>query len=300
MKPSLRVLLEGVVDYAGLFPPAKLDMPAATRNFASHLRGPFSWALGRFILPVSRFEEFNFQVADTRGAAQGELWRISALAGSDFRKDLERIKAFNRWHDERDSSPKFAIDTVEVKADSGNSISDYRKTTPDSLRVFFELPVARGSTDLIWSISQAAGLAKIRTGGVSSDMIPPVDSVVGFIDQCLRAGVRFKATAGLHHPMRGEQPLTYEPDSPRAVMHGFLNLLLCAAFLYEGMQADAATEVLAEGTASAFRFDDSGVEWRGNRLPIERISSARRDFVLSFGSCSFKEPLEDLKKIRLL
>lgn len=49
----LRTLLIHAVDYAGLFPPAKLDMETAVRNYASYQEGEHSWALGRFIVPVS-------------------------------------------------------------------------------------------------------------------------------------------------------------------------------------------------------------------------------------------------------
>ena len=48
-----------VVDYAGLFPPAGLDMRAAVGNYARYAAGPWAWALGRFIVPVSRLEELE-------------------------------------------------------------------------------------------------------------------------------------------------------------------------------------------------------------------------------------------------
>jgi hypothetical protein len=300
MTPSLRVLLEDAIDYAGLFPPAKLDMSTSVRNFSGYMRSPLAWALGRFIVPVSRFEEFNFQIGDLRPGTPGELWLVSAISDSEFGADLDRIKAFNRWHGERDEALKFIIDSVEVKANSANSIFEIGKQSPGSLRVFFEMPVGRDCADLVWSISQAGGYAKVRTGGVTSEMIPPTDAVVEFISVCLRAGVRFKATAGLHHPIRGVQPLTYEPDSARGIMYGFLNLLLCAAFVYDGMPAREADEVLTEESVGAFAFDDSGVKWRDHRLPIETIKSARSEFVLSFGSCSFEEPIEDLRRFGLL
>ena len=43
-----------------------------------------------------------------------------------------------------------------------------------------------------------------------------------------------KATAGLHHALRGDYRLTYEPDSARRTMHGFVNLVLAAALLLAG------------------------------------------------------------------
>ena len=94
--------------------------------------------------------------------------------------------------------------------------------------------------------------------------------------------------------------LTYEPDTSNTLMHGFLNLLLCAAFMYDGMGPDEAGGVLTEETATAFCFDREGVEWRGHRLATPVIAAARSAFAFSFGSCSFDEPLEDLKRLGLL
>jgi hypothetical protein len=84
------------------------------------------------------------------------------------------------------------------------------------------------------------------------------------------------------------------------MMHGFLNLFLCAAFMYDGMGREEAEALLAEGDGAAFRFDESGVEWKGRRVANDGIAAARRGFAVSFGSCSFEEPLGDLRKLGLL
>ncbi len=168
------------------------------------------------------------------------------------------------------------------------------------MRVFFEMPIDRDPVDLLSAISKAGRSAKVRTGGVTPETFPSAGDLTRFLDASLRTGVMFKATAGLHHAIRGMHPLTYEPGAPRAVMHGFLNLLLCAAFMYDGMGPDDAGAVLAEETAAAFCFDQEGVEWRGHRLTMPAITAARSKFAFSFGSCSFEEPLEDLRKLGLL
>lgn len=145
---------------------------------------------------------------------------------------------------------------------------------------------------------KAAGLyAKIRTGGVTAAMIPSVEAVADFIRACAERRLPFKATAGLHHPIRAEQPLTYEANPPRAVMHGFLNVLLAAAFAWHGRHD--ISPVLAETDPAAFRFDDRG-HWRGWSLGAAEIAAARADFIHAFGSCSFDEPVHDLQTLGLL
>ena len=138
----------------------------------------------------------------------------------------------------------------------------------------------------------ARGLhAKIRTGGITPDAFPAIDDIAGFLRACKAKGVAFKATAGLHHPLRCVKPLTYEPNAPTGTMHGFINVFLAAALL------DHADEVLAEADPRAFAFDDDGVSWRGHSVSTEELIAMRRDFATSFGSCSFEEPIGDLKEL---
>ena len=150
------------------------------------------------------------------------------------------------------------------------------------------------------ALDPAAGeFAKLRTGGLTADKIPPPQSVAAFIRHQANARRPWKATAGLHHPIRGEYPLTYAADSPRAVMHGFLNVLMAGAFAWH-VRDVILEDVLAETAASGFVFADEYAEWRGQRLSVRQISEARRDFIHSFGSCSFDEPINDLKSLGLL
>ena len=57
-KESVRILLNEIIDYAGLFPPSQVSMSEAVLNYATYRNSNFGWMLGRFILPVARLEEF--------------------------------------------------------------------------------------------------------------------------------------------------------------------------------------------------------------------------------------------------
>ena len=94
--------------------------------------------------------------------------------------------------------------------------------------------------------------------------------------------------------------LTYEPASPRAVMHGFLNVFAAAAFASAGAGSSQLEAVLRETQPSAFRFDASSLSWRELRATSQALAATRRDFASSFGSCSFAEPVADLRALGVL
>jgi hypothetical protein len=164
--------------------------------------------------------------------------------------------------------------------------------------VFVEIPIEH--TESLADLARAGLRVKIRTGGVTSDAFPSSAQVAAFLAACNRAGAAFKATAGLHHPLRCERPLTYDAGSPLATMHGFLNLFLAAAFVREGMGEDEALALLEERLPEAFRFEDGGVTWRRRRLTTARLRESRERFAMAFGSCSFEEPVAELRELGLL
>lgn len=239
MSESLRVLLEHLIDYAGLFPPAALTMQDAVRNYARYRDGEYAWALGKFVVPQARAKEVPSDI------------------------------------------PLSILGIDEVKA---TTVEELEGVAPGAYVEIADLT-------LLDAIAARGLRAKIRTGGITTDAFPAIANVAEFLRACKAKGVAFKATAGLHHPLRCVKPLTYEPNAPVGTMHGFLNVFLAAAML------DHADGILAETDASAFTFDDEGASWRGHRVSTESLATMRRDFATSFGSCSFEEPINDLRTL---
>lgn len=315
MLQSIRSLMAGLIDYAGLFPPAKLSMQHSAEAFARARRGEHEWILGRFICPVSRLREFSQAAAvmmpgthATSGyrehADTQEPWRISAIIDGDLSKDLETIAAFNRHHEHEDHG-QAVIDALELKAANSEQIDAAAEAIPDSLYPFFEPPadlVASGDCrGFIAALAGHMAAAKIRTGGVTPEAFPSPHAVASFIVACQGGGVPFKATAGLHHPIRAEYPLTYEPNCPRGVMHGFLNIFVTAAMIRtHGIDADRAAAIIESRDAGEFHFTPEGVRWDGLFLEDTDLAESREGFALSYGSCSFDEPIDDLKRLGLL
>jgi hypothetical protein len=143
-------------------------------------------------------------------------------------------------------------------------------------------------------VKEAGSFAKLRTGGVTPEAIPSVESVASYIIACAERRLSFKATAGLHHPVRKVHRLTYEPEATSAMMHGFINVFVAAAFVWHGERQ--IQPILAETDRAAFRFDEKA-HWRELSLSSDEVAEARSSFAHSFGSCSFEEPIEDLRAL---
>ena len=283
-----------LVDYAGLFPPAALPMEEAVRHYATHLSSPDAWMLGRFVVPVDRLEELAEAALPLTGGG-GDAWRLSALIGADAAVAGPKIRAFNAAHRGR-----FVIDVVECRAVSPGSVGASIGALPGELRIFVELPLLDDPRAMLTEIRTAGAWAKMRTGGTTADAFPSAREVGRFIARASELFVPFKATAGLHHPVCGEYPLTYDDGAPRARMFGFLNIFVAAVFAQSRVQEKVLTEIVDDGESSAFRFDDEELTWRGRSVTARQIVSARSSLGLAFGSCSFQEPVDDLRALGLL
>ncbi len=240
MKDSLRTLLEGTLDYAGLFPPASLAMRESAENFERYRASEHAWLLGRFVVPAKRMEEL------------GERhWPLAVL--------------------------------VNI---GGTGVETSLDATGANVCTTMEIPI--DDTSAIGHLARAGLRVKIRTGGVTEDAVPSTGQLAAFLIACHAARAPFKATAGLHHPLRS------------AAMHGFLNLFVAAAFVRNGLPEDELPTLLEERSADAFRFDDAGAAWRGRRLTTAQLAESRARFATAFGSCSFDEPVAELTDMGLL
>jgi hypothetical protein len=299
---AVGILLCELIDYAELFPPASLAMGTCVVNYDAYSRSKWNWILGRFIVPVARLGEFKAAVAALpASAAPADLsdWRLSVLLGVDPVSDVARIREFNTQMENLGCGRNTVVECVEVKVARPEEIKWLSEIIPSELEAYFEFPLS-SCGECIAAIAECRRRAKIRTGGETADKFPSAGSVIEFIRQCAAANVPFKATAGLHHPLRSVQRLTYKPDSPSGFMHGFLNVFLAAAFLRAGMENKIAIQLLEEQSPQAFRFDLDGVGWREHRISRHEIATARKHFAILFGSCSFTEPIEDLRSLHLL
>jgi hypothetical protein len=276
---AIESLLEGLIDYAGLYPPASLDMRRAVDNYRSYRSCAHAFALGRFIVDSNRIDEF------VAAAGSAQHLRLSVILSQSV--DSGRLKTL--------IEQGARIEAIETRATSRADVERISRSLPEGVEVYFEVPVEPIQCDALCAISAAGGRVKMRTGGVIPDAFPSTGAVARALTAYARAGLAFKATAGLHHPLRSSHRLTYSSESPTGVMHGFVNLACAAALIHFGGEASEAAELLQEQDPKEFRLTPQAIAWRSHRWNAEQLTETRKEFFRSFGSCSFEEPMRDLE-----
>lgn len=280
----MRGLLFGLIDYAGLFPPARLPMTEAVDEYRRARVSNDEWLLGCFLCPASRLDELA-AVADNKdpvgvivdsNLAEGDAAAVgSALTDLAWRSSMVEIP---------------------VAADGVAALLAALRNIPEHVPVYIEPPRGVDGETLAEALrlintDRLAGrhvAAKVRCGGLDAAAFPTAAELAGFVVACRDAGVPFKATAGLHHAVRHTDPATgFE-------MHGFLNLLVaCALALRDGLDQDAVAGVLDER-------DERRLIAAVETVDSETVAHARRQLLASYGSCSFTEPVDDLRTLGLL
>jgi hypothetical protein len=273
-----RALLGRLIDHAALFPPASMDMPEAIEADRAARATHEAWMLDRFICPASRLGELPPEaprLSVVLDGGEGDLEAVAEAIAAGRAVELVEARI----------DPTWIPDTQEL----------VRSKLGEAVQVYWELPPGRGLRGEVAAVREAGAGAKIRCGGVTAEAFPTVEAVAAFVAACRDAGVRFKATAGLHHPIRHVEERT------GFHMHGFLNLLAAAVFAHaEGLGEDEIAALLAEEDPAAFSVDADGLAVHGHHAGATAIAAAREELFAAYGSCSFSEPVEDLTALGVL
>jgi hypothetical protein len=231
-------LFRGLIDHAPTFPPAQLPL---AEGLAEHRRvrdSATGWIVNRFVCPSTKLAELG-----------DEPLRLSVVV------DDGRLP----HQDDRIEAVEAAGLDPEVLIDAASE-------------VYCELPLRYDVSFRILQLGELGIRAKVRCGGATT---PRILDLAEFVAVCRKLGVPFKATAGLHHPLRAGDE------------HGFLNLLAAAVF---GDEEDA----LAEEDPLAFEVTAEAFTWRDREADGAEIARVRRELFVGFGSCSAREPIDGL------
>jgi hypothetical protein len=283
--PAVRSAFERIVDYAGLFPPAQLPLGEAVAEYERERKGGYAWMLGRFVVPVARIVELDSLLEDSVTVPAAVLLNGGTLVSRSAHVKPERCEVALRV-DREAGAARAAVRAlkkgVEVLAPGVPAVVEVSNGLSSAMLA-----------ETVDVLAEQGFTAKIRCGGAAADATPSVEFLSNFIFAVVHAGVPFKATAGLHHPVR------HYNEVVEYTMHGFLNVLAAACFASE---VDSATvmRIIAEEDAESFHFDEHHFAWRGCVASDERLRSVRERVFLSFGSCSFAEPVDDLVALGIL
>ncbi|NBC18622.1 MAG: hypothetical protein GVY18_15065 [Bacteroidetes bacterium] len=315
---GLQALLAQIVDYAGLFPPAGLPLDEALPNYARYRRSPDAWMLARFVIPRGRLEDLAAH-RDVIASDPPFVFSVLGTGGDDddafldaLTDDVATIEAFHAEH-----RGLVRADVMEVRLPpsllgaGADDVTAFLEAVDErvadlGLTVFFEVPLdddlRTTAPPLLHAMAAfnrvrddvSVGF-KMRTGGLDPDAIPSAEHVAAAVLACRDAGVAFKATAGLHHPVR------HVDETLGVPMHGFFNLFGGAALaVVHDLDAAALVAILEDDDPDHFRFTGYDVAWQDLSAPADAVARTRETLATSFGSCSFDEPRDDLRTLGLL
>lgn len=257
-------LLDGLIDYAGVFPPASLSLAEARAEYEATIAGEHGWVVGPMLVLASSLGD-------------------PALEGMDG----ERLGVV------ADVVPDRRVVQAERKVDASTAsaaVSALREVAPV---IYLE---SRDPADLSFlepiATARAVGVdarAKIRTGGATAAAFPTPAEVAAFIGACVTRSVPFKATAGLHHPIRTSSHV------PGATEHGFLNMLAATRCALAG---DVQAVLAALETTDPADIEVTTATYRGvgSELDPAQVRATFR----SIGSCSAAEPTGYLTELGVL
>jgi hypothetical protein len=287
----------GLIDYAGLFPPTSLAIGAAVDVYRSARVGPHHWILGRFLCPASDLEELA--AIATSGFGHGEApWNIGVIMDRPPGESAALAAAFRR-----EMTPAMRVTGVEVPISVEASVAalvDMVGTIDKDAATFVEVDVAAPLRPQVVEIAtalddrSATGGAKIRCGGLTPEQFPRPHTMATFIVEAANASLSFKATAGLHQPIRHHDP---DLDVWR---HGFVNILVATAAAADGADLDLVEEIISETDTEAFSVTPMLATWRDLTVPGSAIRRARQGGFMGYGSCDLDEPIEGLEALGFL
>lgn len=288
-----------LIDYAGLFPPASLSMSLAVAEYRQIRSEEHRWVAGRFLCPASQLTELAATATAT--LPLGEVpWEVGVIFdGTPGESGAESVDF------QTEMDPAMTIAAAEAKLGEPTSAAltvllDATLSIGPNVVAFIEVDRAASITDQVSLVANALGErrrvggAKLRCGGISPDLFPTPTEVTQFIVACTNQQLPFKATAGLHEPIR-------HFDAHLGVeRHGFLNILMAAALAEAGSDPSTIEEVIRDTEADSFSVSAAFASWRGNEIPGSALRRMRHAGFVSYGSCDFDEPIEALADLGFL
>ena len=285
MSTPLPAPWSGLVDDAAVFPPGDVPLPEAVTAHRERREEWYADLVGAFVVPDVRVPELpqaadqplalSIVVTGGAGAIAGAL-RLAGKGGHP----VVALEIALRDPDDLPGNARRVVAAADAARDEG--------LLGEDAAVAVELPHVGSTAAWLAAADEVAAAElrlKFRTGGLAPEAHPAAHALARWIDAALDRETPFKCTAGLHHAVRHTTPEGFE-------QHGFVNVLLATRQLFDGAGVDDAVATLEQRDPGALV-----AAWE--ELDDTARAGARRWFT-SYGSCSVREPLDDLVALGLL
>ena len=277
----------GLIDDAAVFPPGDAALPDAVAAYTARRDEWYADLVASFVVTDVRISEvracpdgaslpLSIVVTGGAGAIPGALG-LAARSGNP----VAGLETALRDPDD----PVGAARRLVAACDAARSEGLLDDETP----VYVEIPHVGATAGWLAAadvVAENEFRLKFRTGGLEPHLFPAAHALAHWIDAALDRETPFKCTAGLHHAVRHTSA---EGVGEPVDQHGFLNVLLATRQAFDG----ATT---ADVVATLERRDGPGLAADARDADL---AGARRWF-RSFGSCSVREPLDDLASLGLV
>ena len=270
---SLDPTWSGLVDDAAIFPPGDQPLPDAVRDHVARREEWYADLVASFVVTDTTVPEIDtplrLSVVVTGGAGGVEpALRLAARGGHEVAGVEVALRD---------------LDDLPGNARRVGAAADAAGIDPE--QVFVELPPSPDTGGWLRAadtVAESGMRLKFRTGGLEEHLFPSTATLAGWIDAALDRETPFKCTAGLHNAVRHD-------NADGFTHHGFLNVLVATVRAFDGAATDEVVALLdgRDGAALRAAVEDGDLR-RGRR------------WFTSFGSCSVREPLDDLTTLGLL
>lgn len=256
-------LFRRLCDDAALFPPGNAALGSAVPQHLAYRDTEFAELVGPFVFPIPRLPELTSVDAPL-------ALSLTAPGGPDtVATGIENARAVHG----------VSVVAVEVAIPTGTDLDALRTVDP-GIDIYVEIPRDSRRASILDVVDERGYRAKFRTGGITADLYPDESELAAAIHEVTRREISFKATAGLHHAVRNTA------DATGFEQHGYLNVLLAAQAALSGARVREIETILAIR-------DPDVVAGHVATIDTERA-------FLSFGTCSIREPLDDLISLGLI
>jgi len=301
---SLHHFLDKLIDYAGLFPPSKLEIRPSLKKYAEYIISTDKWIMSQFIVPVSRLHEIPTDLMETFSE---DFPLTLSIISADIINEIDMVNHFLDTHQNKTIFSGYESRISDLSTFSQNLLDVRQLCNNQKLNFnsFYEVsPSNNWISEMNETVSKISAFNteykanvgfKLRCGGVEAQMFPAAENIAHTILACRNANLSMKFTAGLHHPVR------HYNESVKTKMYGFFNIFIggMVAHKYK-LELDALIEILVDENPDNFTFDENGLNWKDYFISNSEIQTYRDKSFISYGSCSFNEPRADLQKLGLL